>query len=337
MRPGFGLFLGFALPAAVFLVTSAIGSFGYFHFADPARTCNSCHEMSSQHAEWSVSAHRTLHCRECHGGSLTLDVHALTAHVNRVVQHFGGGKEQPIRLTEQAIHVLQDSCRDCHPQSYADWQSSRHSAGYARIFLDPAQNGSEHPEADCLRCHGMFFDGEIHELVTPLDTTGPWTLKDPAKAAQPTIPCLACHRIHTPAAAAPAEHLQFYDRRERTAFAASLLPAPAILQGDRRVEISADPRQRLCVQCHAPTANHQLGTSDDRTPAGVHEGLSCLDCHNAHSNSAALSCRSCHPANSHCGIDVEVMDTSFRSRESKHDIHRVACGDCHEGQRPGKN
>jgi hypothetical protein len=32
---------------------------------------------------------------------------------------------------------------------------------------------------------------------------------------------------------------------------------------------------------------------------------------------------------SNCGLDVEKMDTSFRSRDSAHDIHRVACEDCH--------
>jgi hypothetical protein len=26
---------------------------------------------------------------------------------------------------------------------------------------------------------------------------------------------------------------------------------------------------------------------------------------------------------------VETMDTSFKDAESRYDIHRVACGDCH--------
>ena len=71
-------------------------------------------------------------------------------------------------------------------------------------------------------------------------------------------------------------------------------------------------------------------------PAGVHEGLSCLDCHTSHSNSAKASCATCHPSDSHCGLDVEKMDTSFLSTASKHNIHFVACGDCHNGVRPQK-
>jgi hypothetical protein len=30
------------------------------------------------------------------------------------------------------------------------------------------------------------------------------------------------------------------------------------------------------------------------------------------------------------------MDTSFLSSGSRHNIHFVACGDCHNGQRPVK-
>ena len=40
-----------------------------------------------------------------------------------------------------------------------------------------------------------------------------------------------------------------------------------LFQGDRAVRVSSDPRQRLCVQCHAPNAFRQLGSEDDRTPA----------------------------------------------------------------------
>jgi hypothetical protein len=33
---------------------------------------------------------------------------------------------------------------------------------------------------------------------------------------------------------------------------------------------------------------------------------------------------------SHCGIDVEKMDTTFASAASKHNIHWVKCADCHQ-------
>jgi len=330
----FKLLCAAVLFSAVFLLAAVVGSLAWFHFGNPDNTCASCHEMSGVHSAWAGSSHRTLYCRKCHGGSLTLDAHALRAHVNRVVQHFWRSPPQTIRLTERDVLALQEACRACHPQSYADWQGSRHSATYAKIFLDTAHNRSEQLAPDCLRCHGMFFDGDIEDLVTPISTTGPWALKDAAKASQPAIPCLACHQVHAPAAGFQSP--QLYVRHERTSFSAGLLPITPITQGDHPVKVSPDPRQRLCAQCHAPDAFRQLGSADDRTPSGVHEGLSCLDCHRSHSNSAKASCAACHPTDSHCGLEVEKMDTTFRSVDSKHNIHFVACGDCHNGRRPAK-
>lgn len=315
--------------SASFVVASVIGGMGWFHYGDPANTCGSCHEMADAHSAWAGSAHSTLHCRACHGGSLTLDAHALKGHVNRVMQHFTRPPDQPIRLSENDLLSVQDACRKCHPQSFADWQHSRHAATYSRIFLTPEHNQVEQLAPDCLRCHGMFYQGHIDDLVSPLSTTGPWALKEPGKASQPAIPCLACHQVHAPAAGFHSAEL--YVRREQTHFPADRLPTAPIFQGDRLVKASTDSRQRLCTQCHAPNAFRQAGSADDRTPTGVHEGLSCLDCHSSHSNSAKASCATCHPANSHCGLDVEKMDTSFKSADSKHNIHSVSCSDCHFG------
>jgi hypothetical protein len=319
------------LYAAVFVVASAVGSMTYFHFGNPRDTCASCHEMGDNHAAWSRSAHRTLHCRECHGGSLTLNVHALEAHVNRVVQHYAGDHTKPIRLAERDVLHAHDSCRKCHPQSVADWQSSRHATTYERIFLDPEHNRKELPADDCLRCHGMFYHRGIETLLAPLNQIGPWALKEPAQAARPAIPCLACHQVHTPAGRDAAAKAHFYDCRDERYFPVTSLPAPAMTHEGQPIRLTTDPRARLCTQCHAPSlaAFHRPGTGDDRTPRGVHEGLSCLDCHRPHTNAARASCQSCHPAQSHCGLDVEKMDTTFLNQASRHDIHTVACRDCH--------
>ncbi len=326
--------LKFALPTlyvVVFLAATAVGGMTYFHFGNPRETCASCHEMGGVHAEWSQSAHRTLHCRNCHGGSLTLDLHALEAHVNRVVQHVAGDRAKPIHLAERDVLQAHGSCRPCHPQSFADWSSSRHATTYTRIFLDPDHNRVELPADDCLRCHGMFYHRSITNLITPLNQTGPWALQDPAKAAQPAIPCLACHQIHTRAGDGPPAKAHFYDCRDEMYFPVTNLPAPAMIDDGRPVRLTTDARARLCTQCHAPSLAqaHRPGSGDDRTPRGVHEGLSCLDCHQTHTNSARASCRSCHPAQSHCGLEVEKMDTSFLAPTSRHNIHTVACRDCH--------
>jgi hypothetical protein len=39
---------------------------------------------------------------------------------------------------------------------------------------------------------------------------------------------------------------------------------------------------------------------------------------------------------SNCGLDVEKMDTTFKSTMSKHNIHFVKCSDCHTKGVPKK-
>ena len=76
-----------------------------------------------------------------------------------------------------------------------------------------------------------------------------------------------------------------------------------------------------CTKCHE--------MNDDRTAAGVHEGISCLSCHLKHGQKTRASCVECHPKMSNCGLDVEKMDTTFRTADSKHNVHFVKCADCH--------
>jgi hypothetical protein len=111
---------------------------------------------------------------------------------------------------------------------------------------------------------------------------------------------------------------------------------PSMMEGSRVVRMSPDRRQALCYQCHAPIANMQVGTGDDRTGIGVHEGISCLACHAQHGQKTRASCASCHPKMSNCGLDVEKMDTTFASLNSKHNIHWVKCADCHTHGVPRK-
>jgi hypothetical protein len=127
-----------------------------------------------------------------------------------------------------------------------------------------------------------------------------------------------------------------FDRREQLHVAATDLPLPAMRDKDRPVRMSPDARQALCYQCHAPLATRQAGSGDDRTGMGVHEGISCLACHEKHGETTRASCATCHPRLSNCGIDVEKMDTTFASAQSKHNIHFVKCADCHTKGVPKK-
>jgi hypothetical protein len=124
--------------------------------------------------------------------------------------------------------------------------------------------------------------------------------------------------------------------------AAATLGIPQLHDGARIVTVSQDPRQALCYQCHAPREPEtgsiaatnawgpQVGSGDDRTPMGVHEGISCVSCHDGHNENTRASCKTCHPQMSNYGIDMEKMDTTYSSATSAHNIHWVKCTDCHQ-------
>jgi hypothetical protein len=247
---------------------------------------------------------------------------------------------------------MTDQCKGCHQQEYAAWRSGPHSATYARIFLDKKRNTENMLMDDCLRCHGMHFEGAIADLVTPINRNGPWRLAAAELANMPSMPCLTCHKFHRegrpmsktdaggrvpgPLQEIARPSLALFDRRTKSHIPVAALPIPVMMEGSRTVRMSKDQRQALCYQCHAPVATMQVGTGDDRTGIGVHEGISCLACHSQHGQKTRASCASCHPKMSNCGLDVEKMDTTFAAPGSKHNIHWAKCTDCHPNGIPKK-
>ncbi|MFB3922046.1 MAG: cytochrome c3 family protein [Terriglobia bacterium] len=307
--------------------------------------CARCHEIWQPYHDWNVSAHRSVSCQACHGDVFTLDAGFHLANMRRVVTHLRGNVPERPRLKNDLMFKVVERCQKCHQQEFADWKASRHSITYAQVFLDPAHNQKRLLMDDCLRCHGMHFEGSIKDLVTPIDTKGPWKFEDPKVADLPVIPCLSCHQMHREGP--PLQHpltknaipgaqqeffrpsLGLFDRRELTHISAARLDLPSMRTGKRQVKISPDTRQAICYQCHAPLATFEVGSGDDRTAIGVHEGISCLACHQKHRQTTRASCMQCHPRMSNCGLDVERMDTTFKDPKSPHNIHFVKCLDCH--------
>jgi len=308
--------------------------------------------MQTVYGQWRTSTHRGIACGNCHGGALTMDVSFHWNNAARVVSHVRGDLPERIGFGNSYVQAMVERCQDCHRQEYAQWQSGPHSATYSRVFLDKRHNTKNMLMDDCLRCHGMHFEGGIRDLVAPIGNTGPWRLLKPELAGMPALPCLACHEIHHEGApmhktgaegrvAGPAQEiarpsLAFFDRRTEQYIPLADLPVPTMMEGARLVKMSLDQRQALCYQCHAPEAAMQVGSGDDRTAIGVHEGISCLACHLKHGQQTRASCATCHPKMSNCGLDVEKMDTTFVSANSKHNIHWVKCADCHTKGIPKK-
>lgn len=338
------LFVAGLLLAAGVLMVPAVSV--YYEYSGGA-ACARCHEIRPNHNTWLASSHRGIACTKCHGDALTTDVAFHMGNLRRVRKHLSGDVPEQIRLRPADVKAMVERCRSCHRQEYAQWYAGPHSAMLARFVLDKEHNTKKVLMDDCLRCHGAHFDGGIRDLVAPLDRKGPWQLLRKDMAEVPAIPCLACHQMHREgrpeykqANAASQEtvrpSLALYDRRESVYYPVANLPIPAMLDGARPVKMSPDARQGLCFQCHAAVATRQVGSGDDRTPMGVHEGISCVACHQKHGQHTRASCATCHPRLSNCGLDVEKMDTTFKDAKSKHNVHWVKCGDCHPKGVPKK-
>lgn len=343
--------------AMVIVSLTALGSAGIFgasryYSSQHGQGCASCHEMASYVSVVHGSPHRNVGCMDCHNASVATKLRHIRVHL------FGSWPET-IRLRDADVLEMVPNCQKCHQHEYATWHAGPHSVTYGQIFTDPVHNSKRRLMEDCFRCHGMHFDGSVRDLVQPQNTQGPWHLTRADLADQPAMPCEACHWAHregaleakpdariSVAGAAVNDSLAFYDRREGMHFAATALSIPQLNDGARAVKMNQDPRQAICYQCHAPRQPEagtiaaakswgpQVGSGDDRTPMGVHEGLSCISCHVGHNENARASCKTCHPQMSNCGLDVEKMDTTYASASSKHNIHWVRCTDCHQNGVP---
>ena len=331
---------GIALTAVAVLLLGPPAASLYYE-AGGGESCARCHEIRPEYDVWRSSAHRKVPCRSCHGDALTFDASFHLNNLHRVAAHLKGDVPEQVRMRGLDIVRMVERCAACHRQEYADWQAGPHGTTIGRIFLNAEHNRKRKLMDDCLRCHGAWFEGGIRDLVTPVSTEGPWQLVRKDLSGMPAIPCTACHQMHrqgTPLVRRdegqpPARDevqrpsLALFDRREMRHMGG--LTVPAMRADGRPVKMSPDLRQGLCYQCHAPVASMEVGSGDDRTGIGVHEGLSCLACHQKHGQKARASCTTCHPRLSNCGLDVEKMDTTFRDLKSPHNIHFVKCVDCH--------
>jgi len=325
----------------LFLFVLLPGGSVYYLSGSP-HSCARCHEIQPAYTSWLASTHHDIDCKDCHGSLLTFNLRFHKQNLKRLISHVKGSIPERIHIPHGDLEPLTERCRSCHRLEFAEWETGPHGVMYAAVFLDETHNRSQLPTDDCLRCHGMFYEGGIRDLVVPIDTKGPWILSEPELAGHRAIPCMACHQIHRerdalvePDSPKKEKHeyhrstLAFYDRRGRMHTDVRSLPMPEMKDGKRRIGVNPDVRQTLCYQCHAPLAGFQAGSGDDRTCTGVHEGIGCLACHQAHSQQTGPSCSDCHPRLSNCNLDVTEMETTFKSPSSPHDIHTVSCADCH--------
>jgi len=266
-------FLILVVAVVVGVMAVGLGALARFEFDSPSKTCVLCHEIKGSQERVATSPHKDVDCKACHGGTLE----ALGDNVKRFARHVQGADfsklENEFCLSERQVAEMNARCAECHQAEAAQWAASGHGKPAAAFLQDEKHNAAWKPTDNCMRCHGMFLEGDIEVNVarTDLDT-------------HPAMPCLACHKMHAD------DSLQLYSRIDRFSFPAKGLGMQKIVTKDGRpVKRAGDAYTRLCVNCHAANAEGIAGSSDDRTPLGAQEGMGCMDCHKGHGRKADAS------------------------------------------------
>lgn len=71
-----------------------------------------------------------------------------------------GYLKQPYILTDgsasKATYVGAETCKGCHPNTFAKWESTKHAHAYEALTSNPKRN--READADCVRCHTTGFE-----------------------------------------------------------------------------------------------------------------------------------------------------------------------------------
>lgn len=291
-----------------------VSSYTAWNVSDSDYTCAQCHEIRKSHETWKNSAHADVTCIECHGTALSNGFSSIAEKAGMVYVHFTKDKtNEDLSLSESQVLDIAERCAQCHQAEHASWRSGAHSTTYKDIFMDMEHNKMEKLYWDCFRCHGMHYDGNIHDLMSLEGDAESWHIKNKKQADRPSMTCLACHQMHNgdqekkvpynslskdsrdalmQKTARPTTAL--YMRAEKRHLPSDKIYRATIHHNDSLVRISDEPNTWLCMQCHAPNSRREACTEDDKTPMGIYEGMSCLDCHNPHSNELKNNYRNVH-------------------------------------------
>jgi hypothetical protein len=282
----------------LFGVSAGLGGLAWFEFMPPAKTCLACHEIQPSAAEWAHGAHSNVNCKACHGGTVE-SAAAFRDNLRRAWRHVSVKGAAPRGLSSEQVDRMSAACARCHRAAGDQWARSGHASPLSRFLEDARHNSAWSPADQCLRCHGMFLEGDVGTVLervclpdryaTAADLPRVWRIRSRRAAEFAAVPCLACHRMHG------GDPYMFYSRADSAHFPYTALHSQKIVSEAGPVRAPADPRSRMCRQCHAANAFGAAGSSDDRAPRGAHEGVGCLECHRGHDRRGTRrTCGSCH-------------------------------------------
>jgi hypothetical protein len=172
------------------------------------------------------------------------------------------------------------------------WRTSQH----AQSYVDDEGNSN----SSCARCHAPFeWQPLSNELPDSWQQAGLSGVEEGFTIAQSEWSAVGCEVCHPKAAE------EIYDE-------IAWLAIPPLMQYEENSDASL-----LCVQCHLEQAQHD---HQDLILSGVHQELTCTDCHDPHSGVASCS-SGCHqPFAQEC--------ESIETHDKPHS--QATCSACHD-------
>jgi hypothetical protein len=151
--------------------------------------------------------------------------------------------------TAGATYVGAETCRQCHPNTYKFWSTTKHAQAFIALEKDPKPNTMF--DAECVSCH-----------TTGFEYNSGWR----SEAATPHLKGNQCENCHGPAS----KHAS----------------APDNLEYRRPIRVTAEQadKNRLCIRCHDEDNSPKFEFAtfwsqivhkglDDHTDPKVHQGI----------------------------------------------------------------
>ncbi|MBN1393724.1 MAG: cytochrome c nitrite reductase small subunit [Pirellulales bacterium] len=164
--------IGAALGAGTFVLhVSRAASY----ISDAPETCMNCHVMTTQYVTWRHGSHAGVAtCNDCHVPHTSLPAHyAFKAkdglwHATVFTMRW---EPQVMRLSADAVPVVENNCRRCHAETIAEVALAEHASGDLR----------------CWDCHREVPHGAVRSLSAVSDVFRPRLPSVPAPIQEPTI------------------------------------------------------------------------------------------------------------------------------------------------------
>jgi hypothetical protein len=120
-----------------------------------------------------------------------------------------------VNATAGAIYVGAETCKQCHPNTYMKWSTTKHAQAFTALLHDSKPNTIY--DAECVSCHTTGFE---------------YTSGYRSEAATPHLKGNQCENCHGPAS----KHVSDPNNRE--------------YRGPLRLTAQQADKNRLCLHCH---------------------------------------------------------------------------------------